>query len=226
MNHPHNTSSCEREFAAYELNKSEHSALHCPVPFRTPRSKHNARQRNAKKQKRWPSGFSISDEREEKKSRGEFDPEGAGKKLPEKKSVRAAVCYRRLTHAGSCPNSTKAWQKIFQPFPGLITPLHTWKTPLLQPLPRIPQARLPCFRGRPSKGCAMSLRHLPARGRTPHEHFAGDVSTVSYRCRLLPMAKPSLRSAHNACGGTASRATPERDLVRFTCEMFVRCSAR
>ena len=190
--------------------KTKRSALHSPLPFRAPRSKHNARQR--KKTKRWPSGFSIFRRAgTEKKSRGEFDPEGAGvgrrrrrgEKNAEKKSVRAAVCYRRLTHAGSCPNSTKAWQKIFQPFRGLVTPLHTWKTPLLQPLPRIPQGRLPCLRG-----VRQTASPFAGRRRTPHEHFAGGVSTVSDRCRLLPSAKPSLRSTHTARGGTASRATP------------------
>src|SRR2546423_14814956 len=70
-----------------------------------------------------------------------------------------------------------------------MTPLHTWKTPLLQPLREFRKADCHAYVDRPAT-VSLVVSQLPDYCRTPHELFACNASTtrqVEYStCRLLP----------------------------------------
>jgi len=132
-----------------------------------------------------------------------------------KPGARAAVCYRILTHEVSCPNSTKACQKIFQALRGLITPLRTWKTACsARPAGdrRSPTAMLSW---RPPNG-SLFVHYLSADAEPHTNVFAGGRQHPSGRrlspCRLLPAAKPSLERNPSE---TLSDSPAEKIRARF-----------
>jgi len=151
------------------------------------------------------------------------EPDFQEPSLRPKKVACAAAGIRRVKNT---QNPRRARHSLLFPDSPMQSPVRIprkhRRRPLLQPLREITQARLRCLRG-PSANCFTPPFTIPgllpntARTfRIRRQHPPGRSRST---CRLLPTAKPS---AHSARGGTASRANLERDLVRFTCAMFVR----
>jgi hypothetical protein len=126
--------------------------------------------------------------------------EGVWTKKTRTPGVRAAGCYRILTHSVSWQRFHKSMAENLPSAPRTCTPLRTWKSRLLQPLygPALlanSASALPCLRG-PSVKYSLTRCTFAGRCRTPHELLQqSHVRTRQVEVFALPTAaaaKPSL----------------------------------
>ncbi len=172
--------------------------LHSPIPFRAPRRKPKTRSENENE-----NGRANSSVKKKVKVPGRRRGDDEAGEIWTKKARNPKRAPQSAIADHPCKlqaeNSTKPCQKIFQPLRGLATPLRTWKT-FLPAASRNYRNDCHAFVDR-STNCFTIVHNWPNYCQTSHEQTQTQSAPAS-ACRLLPTASPSLRSAHNARGGT------------------------